>query len=125
MNPLTPSLAAAALCIACAGAYANTTSGSFTVSVNLVAAPAPEAAASSGMSEALQLYREGRYSPAYGRFLKLADAGDVDAARIALMMLRHGPELYQTEWTAAPSQIAAWERMIGNAGPLKVVSFGE
>ena len=125
MSTITSSLAAAALCIACAGALADTANASFKVGVRLVTATGAEPARSEGMSEALQLYREGRYSAAYGRFLKLADAGHADAARIAMMMLRHGRDLYGTEWSAAPSQIAQWERMLNATGPLKVVHMAE
>jgi hypothetical protein len=100
--------------------------------VHLALVPASAATAASGsgpdqalFAEALRLHRSGRWSAAYGRFLQLADAGHVDAARIALQMLRHGGELYGTEWTAAASQVAAWERTVGEPRPYQVVQHGE
>jgi hypothetical protein len=76
-------------------------------------------------AEAVQLYRAGRWSGAYGRFIKLADQGHPGAARIALLMLRHGRDLYQTEWTAAPSQVAHWERVSGPNGAFQLVNAAE
>jgi hypothetical protein len=115
-------LATATLCVACASAHAQS-------NVAFAAArPAPAAVsaiAQTGFAEALGLYRSGRYSAAYGRFITLAAAGQPDAARFALHMLRHGPELYGTDWSAAPSQVAAWERLVGTVGPLKLVYLGE
>jgi hypothetical protein len=116
----SPILAAAALCIACVCAQAQVP--------NALAAASPSTAtlkARAGFVEALALYRAGRWSAAYGRFIEQAAKGDADAARFALMMLRHGNELYGTEWTAAPSQVALWERMVGSAAPLKMVYLGE
>jgi hypothetical protein len=119
----SPILAAAALCITCVSAQAQVP--------NALAAASPVSPstatlkARAGFVEALALYRAGRWSAAYGRFIEQAAKGDADAARFALMMLRHGNELYGTEWTAAPSQVALWERMVGSAAPLKLVYLGE
>jgi hypothetical protein len=76
-------------------------------------------------AEALQLYQAGRWSGAYGRFIKLADQGHPAAARIALLMLRHGGDLYKTEWTASPSQVAHWERVAGPSGGFQLVNAAE
>ena len=57
---------------------------------------------------ALQLYQACYYSAAYGRLAQLADGGHVEAARIALLMVRLGPQLYHTEWSATPDQIHHW-----------------
>ena len=62
-------------------------------------------------SQASALYREGRWSGAYGRFAYLADHGHSEAARIAMHMLRMGPTLYGTEWGASQPQIDNWSRM--------------
>jgi hypothetical protein len=117
---------AAVLAIGCAAAGAQsahtvTAAAPLSVTVRLL----PAAAQEDMYADALRLYREGRWSAAYGRFLRLADGGNADAARIALMMLRHGHDLYGTEWTAAPSQVAQWESMVGAARPLQVVVAGE
>jgi hypothetical protein len=67
---------------------------------------------SADFAEALRLYQAQRWSAAYGRFVTLADRGHADSARIAMLMLLYGRELYQTEWSAAPSQIEQWERAV-------------
>jgi hypothetical protein len=87
----------------------------------------PAATASSSVStqaqerrlfaEALHLYRSGRWSAAYARFAALADRGHVRAARIALTMLRDGPDRYGTQWSAEAPQVQAWERATGRQTP--------
>lgn len=64
-------------------------------------------------AEALRLYQGSRWSEAYMRFVALADGGHQEAARIAMVMLRHGREMHKARWTAAPSQVAQWERAAG------------
>ena len=58
-----------------------------------------------GAAESL---RTGRYAEAYGRFVALADEGDVDAARIALVMHRFGPEVFGSDWDASVEQLVEW-----------------
>jgi hypothetical protein len=120
-------LIAAALLIGCTAIYAQ---AGGPAAVQVAAAPAFIAGAGvpaddTTYADALQLYRSGRWSAAYGRFVRAADGGNADAARIALLMLRHGRDLYGTEWAAAPSQVSTWERMIGAAQPLAVAVSGE
>ena len=64
---------------------------------------------------AVQQYRSGRMSDAYGRFIRLADAGDPDAARIALFMHKFGPVLYGTYWDANPEDMAYWTHLASKA----------
>jgi hypothetical protein len=123
----TNSLIAAALLIGCTASHAQSRDAD---TVRIAAAPATAAVAAGApadtmFADALELYRSSRWSAAYGRFLRLADSGNADAARIALLMLRHGHDLYGTEWAAAPSQVTAWERMVGAAQPLAVFVSGE
>ena len=66
--------------------------------------------------EAARLYQQGRWSAAYGRFIRLANEGDRDAARIALFMHRYGPTLYGAYWDAQPDERAAWTELA--AAPL-------
>lgn len=81
-------------------------------------APAPDAAEHARIfSYAIELYREGRWSGAYGRFARLADAGDVQAARLALHMLREGATLYGTPWGASQPQIDLWTRLVATPLP--------
>jgi len=63
------------------------------------------AAAFAGAAESL---RTGRYAEAYGRFVALADEGDVESARIALVMHRFGPDVFGSDWDASVEQIEAW-----------------
>jgi hypothetical protein len=69
--------------------------------------PSPEAA----FNDAMEQYRDGRWAAAYGRFAWLADHGHAEAARIALLMLRHGVRLYGHEWAASQPQISQWMRL--------------
>ena len=75
--------------------------------------------------EAMRLHRAGRWSAAYGRFVALADEGHVPAARVALEMLRNCRSVYGTEWSAAPMQVARWERAVGARVPLRVAVMAE
>jgi hypothetical protein len=120
-------LFAAALLIGCSAGHAQT---DLAAATPYLADPSPTVRAAAvedtaRFADAMQLYRDGRWSAAYGRFLVLADRGNIDAARIALLMLRHGREMYDTDWTAAPSQVADWERMVGSSAAMKVAVHGE
>ena len=55
----------------------------------------------------------------------LADEGHVPAARVALEMLRHGRDVYGTDWTAAPRQVALWERAAGARRTSDMALLGE
>ena len=70
--------------------------------------------------EAAASLRAGRYPEAYGRFVALADEGDVDAGQIALFMHRLGPELFGSAWDASAEQLAAWTRWSDEAAQLEL-----
>jgi hypothetical protein len=72
-------------------------------------------------AEAVRLYRGGAWSAAYGRFAALADHGEPRAARIALAMVRDGPQRYKTHWDASPAQLQAWSQAAGGAAPAMVL----
>jgi hypothetical protein len=76
-----------------------------------VAAPDP------GFTQAVQDYRAGRWSSAYGRFMVLANSGNVEAARIALFMQRHGKLLYNSDWSASDEDLELWSKMTGSRPP--------
>ena len=59
-------------------------------------------------ARAVDAFRAGRFPEAYGRFVRLADLGDAEAARLALWMYQRGPTLFGREWDATPEQIADW-----------------
>jgi hypothetical protein len=61
-------------------------------------AAAPAMANQQAFDNALQSYRTGRVSEAYGRFLALAHKGDPDAAPIVLFMGQYGPMVHGTFW---------------------------
>jgi hypothetical protein len=63
---------------------------------------------------ALQAFRDHRYAAAYGRFARLADAGDTQAAAMALLMLRQGPELFGNHWSASERQQICWNTLVIN-----------
>lgn len=86
---------------------------------------APAAAADDGFVAAMHAYDDGRYALAYGRLVSLADAGHPEAARIALMMLRYGPQLYGTQWSATPGQIDRWLAAAGTPQPTLVAEGGD
>ena len=75
---------------------------------------------SSGLSSAQQAmfalavesFREHHYAAAYGRFVRLADAGDARSAQLALMMYRNGPALFGSEWDATPEQLEHWSAIV-------------
>jgi hypothetical protein len=64
----------------------------------------PAATRAEIFDQAMQLYRDCRWAAAFGQFTRLADAGDAESARIALLMLWHGPRLYGSEWSSTPAQ---------------------
>jgi hypothetical protein len=61
--------------------------------------------------QALADYKQGRPTAAYGRLMRLADQGDAESARIALILLRHGEQLNGTAWGASQPQIDHWMRL--------------
>lgn len=71
-------------------------------------AQADDASSTTGFSYAVELYKSGKVSAAFGRFRLLANAGNLEAAKIALFMLRNSEVLYGTAWSATPSEIARW-----------------
>ena len=87
---------------------ATATSAPFAVTITLTSADDNRL-----FAEAVQLYRAGRWSAAYGRFMPLADRGHVRAARIALAMHRDGASLYGVQWDATQEQVQSWQRHAG------------
>jgi hypothetical protein len=66
--------------------------------------------------QAVRSFRAGRLSDAFGRFVDLANRGDVDSARIALFLQSYGPVLYGKDWDAGPDNVAYWNLLIRNSG---------
>src|SRR5262245_33048776 len=61
---------------------------------------------------AVESFRAQRYDAAYGRFIKLADAGHAQSAQMALAMYRNGASVFGREWDATPEQIERWTTLI-------------
>ncbi|MDB5857825.1 MAG: hypothetical protein JWQ76_1514 [Ramlibacter sp.] len=66
-------------------------------------------------NEAVQQFKNGRRSEAFGRFIALANRGDVDAARIALHLHTYGSLLYSTQWEAGREDIEYWTMLVRNS----------
>jgi len=76
-----------------------------------LAASAEPAVPQGEFNQALAQYRAGRFAAAYGAFSRMADAGDAESARIALVLLRHGEKLNGGIWSASQPQITRWIRL--------------
>jgi len=74
---------------------------------------------------AMQLYDDCHYSVAYGRLVELADGGHAEAARIALLMVRFGPQLYGSQWSASANQIERWIQLASRNQPAFVADGGD
>ena len=72
---------------------------------------------SAGLDTAREAYQQGRWEAAYAAFSALADRGDAEAARIALLMHRHGQPLYRVALAARPEQRLQWQTAAATAGP--------
>lgn len=86
---------ALAACLLCASAASATS-------------PADAARPGDQFDEAMDLYSLGRWTAAYGRFTALADQGHREAARISVLMVRHGASLYGQSLRASPPQVRRW-----------------
>ena len=53
-------------------------------------------------------YEDGRYRQAFDAFTRLADHGDAEAARLAILMARYGSRLYGEEFVVTASQSRQW-----------------
>jgi hypothetical protein len=61
---------------------------------------------------AVSLYREGHWVQAFERLAALADQDHAPAAKLALLMLRHGLSLYGVCFAAKPMQVARWAQRV-------------
>jgi len=86
-------------------------------------------------AEAVQQFKQGRRSHAFGMFIALANRGDIDAARIALFMHSYGPTLWGAHWEAGEEDVEYWTTLVRNSSsagrpqpafePLAVVPKGK
>ena len=116
--PHGPCLPASALARCCAALLAGA------VASGLCAASPPAAASQNekAFTPAVEQYRQGRWSAAFGAFTALAERGDADAARIVLFMLRYGPVLLGAYWDAPTHDVEYWNNLsasdLGRAPPV-------
>jgi hypothetical protein len=64
---------------------------------------------------ALGHFEHSRWSQAFEALVPLADAGDREAARIALLMTTRGPRLFGRAFAASPFQCARWHEAADRA----------
>lgn len=73
-----------------------------------VAQPRSGAPAADALAAAHEAYERGHWPQAFAAFAQRADEGHAEAARIALLMHRHGPTLYGQHFDASPYQQLQW-----------------
>ena len=66
-------------------------------------------------ADAVRYFRERRYPAAYGRFVRLADAGHAPSAQMALLMYTNGLALFGSDWDATPDQQTHWNALVVNS----------
>lgn len=65
-------------------------------------------------SEAQSAFRSRQYAAAYGRFALLANEGHAASARIALLMVEQGADLFGTSWSASVPEQLRWRALTVN-----------
>ena len=81
------------------------------------ATPAQSSALELAHAQALDSFRRARFSEAYGRFIKLAEAGHPASARYAIWMCENGTALFGVAWDCAPQELEDWRAAA--ASPVK------
>jgi hypothetical protein len=72
----------------------------------------PNASGDERFAVEVRLYEEGHWDEAFAGLASLADQGHASAARLALLMLRHGAAVYGTAFTVAPERVARWAQRV-------------
>lgn len=82
---------------------------------SVLASLAPGAAPSgrSILDVAWDAYERCHWREAFNAFATLADAGDLEAVRMALSMALHGPSLYQQTFDISLERLSSWRRLDG------------
>ena len=88
-------------------------------------APAAFAQPAAGAAERLHAnavasFRQGRFPEAYGRFIRLADAGHAPSAALAMWMYLNGATLFGKDWDVSPDQLTDWAQLAGQPVPTMV-----
>ena len=69
----------------------------------------------SGFARAVEGFAHGDWSEAFEALVTLADGGDPEAARIALLMAGQGARLFGRAFPASPDQRQRWQRAADRA----------
>jgi hypothetical protein len=65
-----------------------------------------------GFLAAVRQFQGGRWQRAFTQLTSLADGGHAPAAKLALLMLRHGRTRFGMTFDAEPPRIARWARYV-------------
>ena len=84
----------------------------------------PDADTKTHFDEAMSLYEQCKWTPAFEQLVNLADGGHAEAARVALLMSRNGPALYGTQFGTNASQRKHWLAIATLVPPLVVLHAG-
>ena len=68
----------------------------------------PDADTKTHFDEAMSLYEQCQWTPAFEQLVNLANGGHAEAARVALMMSRYGPALYGSQFATNAWQRERW-----------------
>ena len=79
----------------------------------------PEADTPVPFEAAMEMYETCHWTAAFALLSRLADQGDPRAARLALLMARHGLQLYGTEFPVTALQAAGWIRHAASRFPVE------
>ncbi len=67
------------------------------------------------LEQAHEDYAAGRYRHAFEAYARLADAGDVEAARLATLMVRYGPDLHGEAFFVSADRARLWRSHLESA----------
>ncbi len=73
-----------------------------------LAAPSAHAQPPTLFDSAMEAYAHQHFRDAFDGLARLADGGHADAARIALLMVVHGPRLFSQRFEIAPARRQQW-----------------
>jgi len=75
-------------------------------------AVAQQARPDRALQDAARHYHAGEWGVAFDKMAMLASRGHADAARIALFMHEHGPQLYGSYWPVSSEQLQRWQGLV-------------
>jgi hypothetical protein len=78
------------------------------LTVLTLAAPVAQAQMPTAFDVAMDAYAHQRFRDAFDGLARLADEGHADAARIALLMVAHGPRLFSQRFHIPTAQRQQW-----------------